>query len=90
MNAVEKRKFFPIPVLELRPLYRPDHSQSLYQLSYPGYLYPYTHTHIQYMCIYIYTHTHTHTHTIYVYIYIYVYRYKKFVCARFISVITQF
>jgi hypothetical protein len=39
MDAVEKRKFFPVSGLELQPLYRPARSQSLYRLSYPGYLY---------------------------------------------------
>jgi hypothetical protein len=33
---VEKRKFLTLPGLELWPLGRPDRSQSLYRLSYPG------------------------------------------------------
>jgi hypothetical protein len=33
---VEKRKFFTLPGLELRPLGCPARSQSLYQLHYPG------------------------------------------------------
>jgi hypothetical protein len=36
LDAVEKRKFFTLPGLELRPLGRPARSQSLYRLSYPG------------------------------------------------------
>jgi hypothetical protein len=32
----EKRKFFTLPGLELRPLGLPARSQSLYRLSYPG------------------------------------------------------
>jgi hypothetical protein len=37
LNDVEKRKIFSIPVLELRPPGRADHSQSLYRLRYPGF-----------------------------------------------------
>jgi hypothetical protein len=37
LDDVEKRKFFTIPGLELRPLRRPARSQSLYRLRYPGY-----------------------------------------------------
>jgi hypothetical protein len=33
---VEKRKFFTLPGLELRPLGRQALNQSLYRLSYPG------------------------------------------------------
>jgi hypothetical protein len=33
---MEKRKFLTLPGLELRPLDRPDRSQSLYRLRYPG------------------------------------------------------
>jgi hypothetical protein len=33
LDDVEKRKFLPLPGLELRPLGR---SQQLYRLSYPG------------------------------------------------------
>jgi hypothetical protein len=33
---MEKRKFFTLPRVELRPLGRPARSQSLYRLSYPG------------------------------------------------------
>jgi hypothetical protein len=36
LDDVEKRKFFILPGLELRPLGRPGHSQSLYGLHYPG------------------------------------------------------
>jgi hypothetical protein len=36
LDDVEKRKFFTLPGLELRPLGRPVRSQSLYRLSYPG------------------------------------------------------
>jgi hypothetical protein len=36
LDSVEKRKFFILPGLELRPLGRPARSQSLYRLSYPG------------------------------------------------------
>jgi hypothetical protein len=35
-DNLEKRKFLTLPGLELRPLCRPAHSQSLYRLSYPG------------------------------------------------------
>jgi hypothetical protein len=35
LNVVEKRKFLTLPGLELRPLGRPDRSQSLYLLCYP-------------------------------------------------------
>jgi hypothetical protein len=33
---MEKRKFLPLPGLELRPFGRPLRSQSLYRLRYPG------------------------------------------------------
>jgi hypothetical protein len=36
LDAVEKRKFLPLPGLELRPLGRPACSQPLYPLRYPG------------------------------------------------------
>jgi hypothetical protein len=36
LDHVEKRKFFILPGLELRPFGRPARSQSLYRLSYPG------------------------------------------------------
>jgi hypothetical protein len=36
LDDVEKRKFLPLPELELRPLARPARSQSLYRLRYPG------------------------------------------------------
>jgi hypothetical protein len=36
LDDVEKRKFFTLPGLELRPLGRPARNQSLYRLSYPG------------------------------------------------------
>jgi hypothetical protein len=36
MDDLEKRKFLPPLGLELRPLGRPAHSQSLYRLCYPG------------------------------------------------------
>jgi hypothetical protein len=36
LDDVEKRKFFTIPGLELRPLGRPARSRSLYRLRYPG------------------------------------------------------
>jgi hypothetical protein len=36
LDNVEKRKFLTLPRLELRPLSRPAHSQSLYRLRYPG------------------------------------------------------
>jgi hypothetical protein len=36
LNDVEKKKFLTLPGLELRPLGRPVHGQSLYQLRYPG------------------------------------------------------
>jgi hypothetical protein len=35
LDDVEKRKFLTLPGLELRPLSRPAHSQSLYHLSSP-------------------------------------------------------
>jgi hypothetical protein len=35
LDDVEKRKFLPLPRLELRPLRRPARSQSLYRLRYP-------------------------------------------------------
>jgi hypothetical protein len=34
LDVVEKRKFLTLPGLELRPLGRPAHSQSLYRLRY--------------------------------------------------------
>jgi hypothetical protein len=34
LDDVEKRKFLPLPGLELRTLGRPAHSQSLYRLRY--------------------------------------------------------
>jgi hypothetical protein len=43
LDDVEKRKFFPLTGLVLRPLGRPARNQSLYRLSYPG----------SYICIYI-------------------------------------
>jgi hypothetical protein len=36
LNDVEKRKFVTLPGLELRPLGRAAHSQSLYRLRSPG------------------------------------------------------
>jgi hypothetical protein len=36
LDAVEKRKFFILPGLKLRPLSRPARSQSLYRLRYPS------------------------------------------------------
>jgi hypothetical protein len=36
LDSVEKRKFFTLLRLELRPLVRPPRSQSLYRLRYPG------------------------------------------------------
>jgi hypothetical protein len=36
LDDVEKRKFFTLPGLELRPLGRPASSQSLCRLRYPG------------------------------------------------------
>jgi hypothetical protein len=36
LEDVEKRKFFTLPELELRPLGHPASSQSLYRLRYPG------------------------------------------------------
>jgi hypothetical protein len=36
LDEAEKRQFLNLPGLELRPLRRPAHSQSLYRLSYPG------------------------------------------------------
>jgi hypothetical protein len=36
LDDVEKRKFFILPGLELRPLDRAARSQSLYRLRYPG------------------------------------------------------
>jgi hypothetical protein len=36
LDDLEKRKFLTQPGLELRPLSRPVHSQSLYRLSYSG------------------------------------------------------
>jgi hypothetical protein len=35
-NDMEKRKILTLSGLELRPLSRPAHSQSLYRLRYPG------------------------------------------------------
>jgi hypothetical protein len=36
LDDMEKRKFLTLTGLELRPLGRPAHSQSLYRLRYPG------------------------------------------------------
>jgi hypothetical protein len=36
LDDVEKRKFFTLPGLKLRPLGRPARNQSLYRLRYPG------------------------------------------------------
>jgi hypothetical protein len=36
LDDLEKRKFFTLPGLELRPLSRPARSQSIYQLRYAG------------------------------------------------------
>jgi hypothetical protein len=36
LDDMEKRKFLPLPGLELRPLDYPTRSQSLYRLRYPG------------------------------------------------------
>jgi hypothetical protein len=36
LEDVKKRKFLTLPGLELRPLFCPASSQSLYRLSYPG------------------------------------------------------
>jgi hypothetical protein len=36
LDDLEKRKFFTLPGLELRPFGRPVRSQSLYRLSYSG------------------------------------------------------
>jgi hypothetical protein len=36
LNGVVSRTFLTIPGLELRPLYRPIHSKSIYRLRYPG------------------------------------------------------
>jgi hypothetical protein len=36
LDDMEKLKFFTIPGLELRPLDRPAHCQSLYRLHYGG------------------------------------------------------
>jgi hypothetical protein len=36
LDDLEKRKFFTLSELELRPLGRPSRSQSLYRLRYPG------------------------------------------------------
>jgi hypothetical protein len=44
LDDVEKRKFLPLPGLELRSLSRPNRSQSLYRLSYPGF-----HVHMYYI-----------------------------------------
>jgi hypothetical protein len=38
LDNVEKRQFLTLPGLELRPPGRPARSQSLYRLSYPGFL----------------------------------------------------
>jgi hypothetical protein len=35
LDDVEKRKFFTLPGLKLRPLGRPARSQSLYRIRYP-------------------------------------------------------
>jgi hypothetical protein len=35
LDDVERRKFLTLPGLELQPLGRPAHSQSLYRLRYP-------------------------------------------------------
>jgi hypothetical protein len=35
-DDMEKKKFLPLPGLELWPFDRPARSQSLYRLSYPG------------------------------------------------------
>jgi hypothetical protein len=36
LDEVEKRKFLTLSGLELRPLCRPAHKQSLYRLRHPG------------------------------------------------------
>jgi hypothetical protein len=36
LDDIERRKFLPLPGLELRPLRRPARSQSIYRLRYPG------------------------------------------------------
>jgi hypothetical protein len=36
LDDLENKKFLTLPGLELRPLSRPAHSQSLYRLRYPG------------------------------------------------------
>jgi hypothetical protein len=36
VEDLEKREFLTLPGLELRPLGRPAHNQSLYRLRYPG------------------------------------------------------
>jgi hypothetical protein len=36
MDEVERRKISTLPGLELRPIYIPAHSQSLYRLRYAG------------------------------------------------------
>jgi hypothetical protein len=36
LDDMEKRKFLTLPGLELRPLSRPERSQSLYRMRYPG------------------------------------------------------
>jgi hypothetical protein len=36
LDDMEKRKSLTLPALELRPLGRPAHSQSLYRLRYTG------------------------------------------------------
>jgi hypothetical protein len=38
LDDVEKRKFLTLPRLKLRLLCRPDRSQSVYRLYYPGYV----------------------------------------------------
>jgi hypothetical protein len=38
LDDVEKRETLPLPGLELRPLGRPARRQSLYRLSYPGFI----------------------------------------------------
>jgi hypothetical protein len=42
LDGMEQRKFLTLPELELRPLGRPAHSQSLYRLRYPGSLIQWT------------------------------------------------
>jgi hypothetical protein len=40
LDDMEKWKFLPPPWLELQPFGRPAHSQSLYRLHYPCFIYP--------------------------------------------------